>query len=151
MSCCSPNVLLYTQWLCPENSWAWIYDTQLLTRGLFLERPEKPFVRLRPAYSVNLVFSYVVKGWKIKITVRFRDSRGLRFEDTKRSMSHEKFRDFRETGSSSCQTATPSRLQNGGLFGYKSVWLSFAFANIFMAVVETEILKLSALKPLVWK
>ena len=28
--------------------------------------PEKPFVKLRPAYSVKLVFSYVVKGIKIK-------------------------------------------------------------------------------------
>ena len=30
---------------------------------------EKPFVKLRPPYSVKLVFSYVVKGWKIEITV----------------------------------------------------------------------------------
>jgi len=29
--------------------------------------PEKPFVKLRPAYSVKLVFSYVVNGIKIKI------------------------------------------------------------------------------------
>ena len=29
--------------------------------------------------------------------------------------------------------------------------MAVAFANIFMAVVETEILNLSALKPLVWK
>ena len=60
--------------------------------------PEKPFVKLRPAYSVKLVFSYVVKGIKIKITAKFRASRRLRFEDTKRIMSPEKFRDFRETG-----------------------------------------------------
>ena len=26
--------------------------------------PEKPFVKVRPAYSVKLVFSYVVKGIK---------------------------------------------------------------------------------------
>ena len=39
---------------------------------------------LRPAHSVKLVFSYVVKGIKIKITVKFRASRRLRFEDTKR-------------------------------------------------------------------
>ena len=44
---------------------------------------EKPFVKLRPAYSVKLVFSYVVKGIKIKITAKFRASRRLRFEDTK--------------------------------------------------------------------
>ena len=67
--------------------------------------PEKPFVRVRPAYSVKLVFSYVVKGIKIKIIAKFRASRRLRFEDTKRIMSPEihpntpeKFRDFRETG-----------------------------------------------------
>ena len=44
--------------------------------------PEKPFVKLRPAYSVKLVFSYVVKGIKIKITAKFRASIRLRFEDT---------------------------------------------------------------------
>ena len=51
--------------------------------------PEKPFVKLRPAYSVKLVFSYVVKGLKIKRTAKFRASRRLRFEDTKRVMSPE--------------------------------------------------------------
>ena len=51
--------------------------------------PEKPFVKLRPAYSVKLVFSYVVKGIKAKITAKFRASRRLRFEDTKRIMSPE--------------------------------------------------------------
>ena len=57
--------------------------------GSFLESPEKPFVKLRPTYSVKLVFSYVVKRIKIKITAKFRASRHLRFEDTKRIMSHE--------------------------------------------------------------
>ena len=51
--------------------------------------PEKPFVKLRPAYSVKLVFSYVVKGIIIKITAKFRASRHLRSEDTKRIMSPE--------------------------------------------------------------
>ena len=51
--------------------------------------PEKPFVKLRPAYSVKLVFSYVVKGIKIKLTAKFRASIRLRFEDTKRIMSPE--------------------------------------------------------------
>ena len=51
--------------------------------------PEKPFVKLRPAYSVKLVFSYVVKGIKIKITAKFRASRRLHFEYTKRIMSPE--------------------------------------------------------------
>ena len=59
--------------------------------------PEKPFGKLRPAYSVKLIFSHVVKGIKIKITAKFRASRRLRFEDTKRII---KFRDFRETGPS---------------------------------------------------
>ena len=47
--------------------------------------PEKPFVKLRPAYSVKLILSYVVK--RIIITENFRASRRLRFEDTKRIMS----------------------------------------------------------------
>ena len=51
--------------------------------------PEKSFVKLRPAYSVKLVFLYVVKGIKIKITAKFRASRRLSFEDTKRTMSPE--------------------------------------------------------------
>ena len=52
--------------------------------------PEKPFVKVRPAYfSVKLVFSCVVKGIKIKITAKFRASRRLSFEDTKRIMSPE--------------------------------------------------------------
>ena len=51
--------------------------------------PEKPFVKLRPAYSVKLIFSHVVKGIKIEITAKFRASRRLRVEDTKRIMSPE--------------------------------------------------------------
>ena len=58
-----------------------------MSRELF--GPEKPFIKLRPAYSVKLVFSYVVKGIKIKITAKFRASRRLRFEDRKRIMSPE--------------------------------------------------------------
>ena len=64
-------------------------DTHRETGGLFLENPqkllgsEKSFVKLRHAYSVKLVFSYEVKGIKIKITAKFRASRRLRFEDTK--------------------------------------------------------------------
>ena len=51
--------------------------------------PEKPFVKLPSAYSVKLVFSYVVKRIKIKVTAKFRASRRLRFENTKRIMSPE--------------------------------------------------------------
>ena len=50
---------------------------------------EKPFLKLRPPYSVKLVFSYVVKGIKIKITAKFRASIRLRFGDTKGVMSPE--------------------------------------------------------------
>ena len=50
---------------------------------------EKPFVKLRPAYSAKLVFSFVVKGIKIKITAKFRAFRRLTFEDTKRILSLE--------------------------------------------------------------
>ena len=49
--------------------------------------PEKPFIKLRPAYSGKLVVSYVVKGTKSKITARFCGSRHLRFEDTKSLVS----------------------------------------------------------------
>ena len=52
--------------------------------------PEKPLVKLRLAYSVRLIFSYVVKLIKIKITSKFRASSGLCFVDTKRIMSPEK-------------------------------------------------------------
>ena len=51
--------------------------------------PETPFLKLPPAYSVKPVFWYVVKGILFKITAKFRASRRLRFEDTKRSMSPE--------------------------------------------------------------
>ena len=60
---------------------------------------EKPFVQHQHAYSVKLVVSNVVKGIQIKITAKFRDTEHLPFEDTKRIMSPEKFRGFRETGS----------------------------------------------------
>ena len=66
--------------------------------GPFLESSEKPFVKLRPANSVKLVFSYVVKGIKIKITAKFRASRRLRFEDTKRIMRPKCFGTFEKTG-----------------------------------------------------
>ena len=50
---------------------------------------EKPFVNVRPAYSVKLVFSQVLKGIKIEITAKFRASRSLRVGDTKRIRSPE--------------------------------------------------------------
>ena len=44
--------------------------------------PKKPFVNLRPVYSIKLVISCVVKGIKIKITAKFWDLRetGLTLE-----------------------------------------------------------------------
>ena len=65
------------------------YSNSISSRGPFLERSEKPFVKLRPVYSVRLVVSYLVRGIKIKITAKFRASIRLRFEDTKRIMSPE--------------------------------------------------------------
>ena len=81
-----------------EQRWCFGESTRLSTvwpgapvsrksRKLF--RPEKTFIKLRPANSVKPVFSYVVEGTKIKITVKFRASRRLHFEDTKRIMSPE--------------------------------------------------------------
>ena len=67
----------------PEDQW----PVSRKSRKLF--GPEKPFLKLRLAHSVKLVFSYVVKGRKIKITAKFRALRGLRFENTKRTMSPE--------------------------------------------------------------
>ena len=67
------------------------------TWGPFLESPEKPFVKLRLAYSVKLVFSYVVTG--IKTTAKFRASRCLCFEDTKRIKSLE----MRPKGFGTCE------------------------------------------------
>ena len=52
--------------------------------------PEKPFVKLQPAYSVKLV--HVVKGIKMNIWTKCRASRSLRFKDTKRIMPPEMHR-----------------------------------------------------------
>ena len=75
------------------------------TRKLY--DPGKPFGKLRHAYSVKLVFSYDVKGIRNKITAKFRDTEHLRFEDTKRIISPEKFRDFRETRPGACFSRVP--------------------------------------------
>ena len=58
--------------------------------------PEKPFVRLQPAYSVKLVLLYVAKGIRMKITSKFRASRRLLNCVTRNAP--EKFRDCQETG-----------------------------------------------------
>ena len=65
---------------------------------------KKPFVNPRPVYSTKLVFSYVVKGIKIKITAKFcassRPSAWRYKENYVTWNAPEKFRDFRETGHS---------------------------------------------------
>ena len=76
------------------NSFLWPVSRK--SRKLF--GSEKPSVKLQPACSVKLVFSHDVKGKKSKITVKFRVLERFRFQDTKRIMSPEKFREFRETG-----------------------------------------------------
>ena len=46
-----------------------------------LYRPEKPFIKLRPAYYLKLrSFHMVVKGIKIKITAKFRDTFVLKIQ-----------------------------------------------------------------------
>jgi len=91
----SRNVLIILERAKSEDMSGLVCVSQKI-RKLF--EPEKQFVKLRPARSIKLVFPFVVKSIKIKITAKFRDMEHLRFEDTKRIMSHEKFRDFRETG-----------------------------------------------------
>ena len=80
--------------------------------------PEKPFVKLRPAYSVKLVFSYVVKRIQLKITAKFRASRDLSFEDTKRIMSPEmrpkSFGTFGKQAPGSCDKQ--KKKQQAGIF-----------------------------------
>ena len=71
----------------------WFHDNanDNVNRGPLLESSENfsgP-KSLRSAYSVKLIFSYVVKGIKIKITAKFHASRRLRYEDTKRIVSSE--------------------------------------------------------------
>ena len=73
----------------PENT---------ISMGTFLERPEK-----FRAYSVKLVFSYIVKGIKIKITSKFRASRRPCFGDSKRIMSPE----MRPKGLGTSEKGTP--------------------------------------------
>ena len=85
--------------------------------------PENPFIKVRSAYTVKLVFSCVVKGIKAKITAKFRASRRLRFEDTKRIMSPEIRRNVsglsrnRPQGPGAC--FSKSRNFSGGIFKTK--------------------------------
>ena len=67
----------------PKGQW----PVSRKSRKLF--GPEKPFLKLRLAHSVKLVFSYVVNGRKIKSNCKVSCPRRLRFENTKRTMSPE--------------------------------------------------------------
>ena len=80
--------------------------------------PEKPFVNLRVAYSMKLVFSYFAKRINITKTLKVRASRRICFEDTTRIMSPEmcpkSFRTFKKGAPDwlvpliiSCATAQP--------------------------------------------
>ena len=70
---------------CNNSHWLAFHSSKSFDQGLVSRKsrtlfgPEKTFVKLRPANSVKLVFSYVIKGIKIKITAKRRP----RFEDTK--------------------------------------------------------------------
>ena len=69
--------------------WRWIVLADLATGAPFLQSPEDfSFGHVKP-FLKRLVFSYVVKGIKIKTIEKFRASRRLRFEDTKRIKSPE--------------------------------------------------------------
>ena len=59
--------------------------------------PEKPFVKLPPAYSVKLLFSYVVKRISCKISLLETPSFWRYKENYVARNSLEKFRDFQET------------------------------------------------------
>ena len=73
-------------WLC-DGAHNGIFSEARFSKSPKLYGPEKPFVKFRPAYSVKRVFSYVLKGIKIKIAAKFRASRRRRYEDPKRIMS----------------------------------------------------------------
>ena len=46
-----------------------------VSKNLFLKSAEKPFVKLQSSNSLKLVFSYLLKRIKIKITAEFHVSR----------------------------------------------------------------------------
>ena len=98
--------------------------------------PEKPLVKLRLAYSAKLIFSYVVKGIKMKISAKFRASGRLRFEDTKRIMSPEirpkSFGTFEKRAPApSCRdSSTAPTLQRSG---FESRW-GMNFSGLLLAI-----------------
>ena len=71
-----------------ENA-CYTYQGLVSRKSRKLFESEMPFLKLRPAYSVKLVFRYVAEGIKSKIAAKFCASRRLRFEDTKRIISSE--------------------------------------------------------------
>ena len=74
----APLAKIYFQRLCQKptrsiNILSIIHKTQgpVSRKSRELFGPKKPFIKLRPAYSVELVFSYVVTGIKIIINAKF--------------------------------------------------------------------------------
>ena len=122
--CCLPTCQLIFRALGPVSR---------KSRKLF--GPEKPFVKFRPAYSVKLVFSYVVKGIKFKTTAKFCASRRRRFEDTRGIMSPEmlpkSFGTFEERAPGpkvfEHRTIEPSNEQHTGTWAPDRTELSFVW------------------------
>ena len=103
--------------------------------------PEKPFVKLRPAYSVKLIFSYVVKGIKIKKKQSFVPRDGFVLK-TQRESCHPK-----------CARKVSGLSRNGPLilYQYPAFLLLFllrlVLANIFIVRIGfTECLLSSSRK-----
>ena len=88
------------------NIWGWKVKVSLpgarFSKVPITFGPEKSIVKVRPACSVKLVFSYVVKGIKIKNKCKVSCLETPSFWRYKENYvtrnTPEKFRDFRETG-----------------------------------------------------
>ena len=72
----------------PTNEAIVVVKNVFVCRGPFLESPDKHFVK-NPLFFLKTGVFICLKRIKVKITAKFRASRRLRFEDTKRIMSPE--------------------------------------------------------------
>ena len=127
------NCYLATRWACSTRTWqdscrafsryeryvpqekALLAGWRVSWKSLKLFRPEKPFVKLQPIYSVKLVFSYVVRGKKLKQLQSFvpRDNFVLQIErEFVTRKAPETFRDFWETGSSGLFLESPENISS---------------------------------------
>ena len=104
-------------------------------RGPFLESPEKPLIKLQSASSVNLVFSYIVRGIKIKIKVSFLETASFwRYKEIYVTRSApEKFRDFRETGP--WKVANFPEVENQRAFSQSGQWNFTLFTISFSCML----------------